>query len=65
MAYTASKSVGFEVVTPYLGFHVTHDARLLPSSEGLLCYRTSVMWMVSIQSDRILAQDLVSLSKTP
>lgn len=55
------KVVGFEAVARYLGFHVTHDARLLPSSEGLLCYRTSVMWMASIESDRILVQDLDSL----
>ena len=51
-----------KVFSAYLGFHVTHDARQLPSSEGLLCYRTSVMWIVSIKSDRILSQDLVSLA---
>ena len=50
------------VFSAYLGFHITHDARLLPSSEGLLCYRTSVMWIVSIKSDRIPSQDLVSLA---
>lgn len=55
---------GFDVVALYLGFHVTHDARLLPSSEGLRCYRTSVMWMVPIESDRILGEDLVSLSES-
>ena len=50
------------VLASYRRFHVTHDAHLLPSTEGLLCYRTSVMWEVSIESDRTLAQDLVSLS---
>ena len=44
----------FEIGAKYLGFHVTHDARLLPSSEGLLWYRTSVIWVVLIESDRTL-----------
>ena len=51
-----------EIVAAYLGFHVAHDAHLLPSSEGLLCYRTSAILVLSIESDRILSQDLVSLA---
>lgn len=34
---------------------------LTPSFEGVPCYRTSVLYVVVMRSDRILAQDLVSL----
>ena len=38
-----SEMIDTEIVAAYLGFHVAHDAHLLPSFEGLLCYRTSAI----------------------